>query len=44
MFLAMLMDKNSRENREKAYDTIEKIRDSPTPETFDVPRYVPDID
>ena len=40
----MLMDKNSRENSEKAYDTIEKIRDSPTPERFDAPRYVPDID
>ena len=44
VLLAMLMDQSSPANRQKAYELIKKIRESPKPETFDVPRYVPDID
>ena len=40
----MLMDQSSPANKQKAYELIKKIRESPKPETFDVPRYVPDID
>ena len=40
----MLMDQSSPANRQKAYELIKKIRESPKPETFYVPCYVPDIE